>query len=358
MASRRSGPVLAVLGAVLMLGLAAPPGASTPTVGAPSGGSLGVRLSEVPADTQDDPRARLYLIDHLAPGTTITRRIEVSNSGQGTLPVRLYPAAASVHAGAFQFAPGDTANSLTSWTSLDPAVLDVAGDAAAGATVRIAVPADAAPGEHYAVIWAEPATDSAATPAGVQVRNRVGIRVYLSVGPGGSPEAAFRIEALTAERDDGGHPVVLATVHNTGGRALDLSGTLSLGAGPAGLSAGPFPAQLGTTLAPGETEPVRFTLDPQLPAGPWEAAIELRSGLVQETATATITFPAAGAAPPVPTNGGAGWTPWLATGMLLVTVVIAAARRRRHRRAEADAGHASGVTAHRLPRTGSPRPRT
>ena len=47
--------------------------------------------------------------------------------------------------------------------------------------------------------------------------------------------------------------MVLATVHNTGGRALDMNGTLQLPAGPGGLSAGPFPANLGVTLAIGDT---------------------------------------------------------------------------------------------------------
>jgi len=49
---------------------------------------------------------------------------------------------------------------------------------------------------------------------------------------------------------------VRASVHNTGGRALDMNGTLQLLAGPGGLSAGPFPATLGTTPAIGDTEPV------------------------------------------------------------------------------------------------------
>ncbi|MEU6432166.1 hypothetical protein ABZ860_40205 [Microbispora sp. NPDC046973] len=55
------------------------------------------------------------------------------------------------------------------------------------------------------------------------------------------------------ERDATGHPVLAAQVRNTGGRALDLSGSLSLSEGPGGLRAGPYPAVLGVTLRPGET---------------------------------------------------------------------------------------------------------
>ena len=75
----------------------------------------------------------------------------------------------------------------------------------------------------------------ATTPAtgdGITQVNRVGIRLYLSIGPGGPPAANFTIGSVTAKRTRDGHPMVLATVHNTGGRALDMNGTLRLREGP------------------------------------------------------------------------------------------------------------------------------
>jgi hypothetical protein len=162
------------------------------------------------------------------------------------------------------------------------------------ATVSITVPRDAAPGERYGVVWAEVRSAPTADAGLVQV-SRVGIRLYISVGPGGPPAADFTIESLTAERTSDGRPLVRATVHNTGGRALDMYGTLRLSSGPGGLSAGPFPVTLGITLAIGETERVTTALDPQLPAGPWDARITLHSGLVERTARGTITFPVSGA---------------------------------------------------------------
>ena len=122
--------------------------------------------------------------------------------------------------------------------------------------MTITVPSDAAPGEQYGVVWAEARSAPVAGGGVIQV-SRVGIRLYVSVGPGGAPAADFTIDSLTANRSADGQPTVLATVHNTGGRALDMSGTLQLLAGPGGLSAGPFPATLGTTLAIGDTEPSR-----------------------------------------------------------------------------------------------------
>lgn len=165
--------------------------------------------------------------------------------------------------------------------------------------------------------------------------SRVGIRLYLSVGPGGAPPANFTVDSLTAERTADGRPSVRASVHNSGGRALDMFGTLELSAGPGGLSAGPFPASLGTTVAIGATESVTIILDKQVPAGPWEAGITLYSGLLERRVQATITFPDAGSALPAETKSTeSGWL-YLAGALLVVLLATAAwlqLRRSRRRR--------------------------
>jgi hypothetical protein len=91
------------------------------------------------------------------------------------------------------------------------------------------------------------------TPGGLTQVSRVGIRLYLSIGPGGAPASNFDIVSMTADRDSTNSAMVQASIHNTGGRALDLSGALALSDGPGGLSAGPFPITLGTTLGIGQT---------------------------------------------------------------------------------------------------------
>jgi hypothetical protein len=121
--------------------------------------------------------------------------------------------------------------------------------------------------------------------------NRVGIRVYLDIGPGGDPPSDFRIAQLTPGRTEDGMPVVKATVNNTGERALDLGGRMWLSDGPGGLNAGPFPAQVGTTLAPGDSAPVMVMLDNRLPDGPWKVKLMLESGRVHHTVTGTLAFP-------------------------------------------------------------------
>ena len=149
---------------------------------------------------------------------------------------------------------------------------------------------------------------------------------YLSVGPGGPPAANFTIDSVTAERTRDGRPMVLATVHNTGGRALDMNGTLRLRDGPGALNAGPFPADLGVSLAIDDTETVRFVLDNRLPAGPWHAQINLRSGLLSRNAAATITFPGPETSTSWPRLVIIGLLALI--GMLLLITALLIARRR------------------------------
>ncbi|MEP7054330.1 MAG: peptidase [Actinomycetota bacterium] len=310
---------LAVLGA-------APAAAAVPSTEAdtPTAGSIGVRLLDVPSASTDDPRARLYIVDHLAPGTTIVRRIEITNTTTAIAHVAAYASAATIERATFLGSAGHRANDLSNWTSVTPAAPDIPAGGHAVATVTIRVPHDAAPGEQYAVVWAE--ARSPIDTGGVIQVNRVGIRLYVSVGPGGPPAADFVIDSLTARRAADSTPSVLATVRNLGGRALDMNGTLQLLAGPGGLRAGPFPAALGSTLGIGATEQVAISLDPRLPDGPWDARVVLRSGLVERTARATLTFPSSGAAPAVavlPTDAG-NRPPAAVFGLALLLLLAAA----------------------------------
>jgi hypothetical protein len=137
--------------------------------------------------------------------------------------------------------------------------------------------------------------------SGVAVASRVGIRVYLDVGGPRPPKSDFVVDTLQASRRADGTAVVTAQVHNTGARALDMRGSLSMRDGPDGLSAGPYPATLGTTLAPGQTEPVTVLLGKSIRGGPWTARLTLTSGLLERRVEGKLTFPeaAGSSAPPV-----------------------------------------------------------
>jgi len=260
---------------------------------APEPGGVGVQLLDIPAATQNDPRARVYIVDRLAPGVEIQRRILVQNNSDSVQSVRIYPGAATIEDGSFVGGNDPAVNELTTWTVVDQPQLELLAGEAVDVMVTITVPQDAPEGEQYAVVWAE-VRSAPAEGTNIVQASRVGIRIYLSVGPGNGAPADFSISSLTAGRDAHGSPTVTTLVTNTGGRAVDITGELTLAEGPVGLSAGPFPLQQSTTIEPGDHQNVVFTLDAELPNGPWDAQLKLKSGLVEREAVATISFPDAG----------------------------------------------------------------
>jgi hypothetical protein len=255
-------------------------------------GGVGIRLVDVPAHSRTTPLARVYIVDQVAPGTTIRRRVEISNSTQYALPVQVYSAAAGLSHGRFAFAPGHRHNDISDWTSVSRQVLQLPPGARAFETVTVNVPRSATSGERYAVVWAQISAAGSAS-GGVRLVNRVGVRMYLSIGPGGALRTNFTIDSLTASRSRIGEPLVTAMIRNNGRRTIEIGGNLTLSKGPGGLRVGPLPATLTTALAPGDTRPLTVRLDKRLPRGPWRAQMRLRSGLIHRGAVARITFPRA-----------------------------------------------------------------
>ncbi|MFD9125005.1 peptidase [Kitasatospora sp. NPDC059571] len=332
-------------------GAAADPGQPPPS----TGGSIGLRLLDAPRGREADPRAHMYIVDHLAPGAVIHRRLQVTNTSDTDQRVDLYAGSAEIDNGTFTAEPDLTPNELTTWVSVDdcatqeaasaapggcgtprkdgaggpptprPLVRHVPAHGAAVVEVSVRVPPKASAGERYAVVWAQVA--GPADQAGnVRVVNRVGVRLYLDVGPGGEPPSDFRIGEVTPARAPDGTPEVVAVVRNTGARALDMTGSVSMTEGPGSLSAGPFSVNLGTTLGIGSAGRVTVLLDRQLPAGPWKVRLTLASGLVRHTVTATLTFPvgsAAGAPVTPDAADSASMTPGVPAVALAVVVVVA-----------------------------------
>jgi hypothetical protein len=262
---------------------------AAPTRPTADSGSIGIRIVDVPPDSsRNDPLALSYIVNRLAPGKTIQRQLEVSNSTRSTVAVAVYPAAAGLRQGEFVFGPNHGKNELAGWTSVSRDVVRLQPDTRASETVTIRVPKDAAAGEHYAVIWAEVSTSGS---GGVKLANRVGIRMYLSVGAGGVPPSNFVIGPLLAKRSASGQSLVVARIHNTGTRTIAVSGNLTLSNGPGGVRAGPFAAKLVLPLTPGSTRAVTVRLDKLLPRGPWRARLRLKTRLIQRVAVATLSFP-------------------------------------------------------------------
>src|SRR3984885_12138389 len=279
----------------------------------PGPARFGIRLVDIPVDEANNPRAYRYIIDHLHPGTTIRRRVQIANLSSSAARITVYPDAAVIRAGYFVGDVGETPSALTTWITMSRPSVTLGPNARAMVTVTIKVPRTASPGNLYGVIWAQE-TGLGKTGNGVNVIevNRIGIRIYLSVGPAGPPPVNFDFTSITGTRSARGQMVVQAEVHNTGGQAVDVSGYLKLTGGPGGLSAGPY-QEPGVTLAPGQSEPIRVFLGKQLPDGPWRALIVLPSGITQRSAEATIDFSPTGSA-----NRG-----YLIGGAILVLVLLA-----------------------------------
>jgi len=289
---------------------------------APSPENVGIRLTEVTEALANDPRARLYIIDQVTPGTRFSRTIEIQNDASVSNVIEVYPAGAAIVDGAFVGSEGAAPNELSTWVAVSTPSVSLRSRKVSNVVATIAVPADASAGERYAVIWAQVKTTN--KTAGLTTINRVGIRIYLSVGAGGGLASSFEIKALVAGREADGEAFVKALVTNTGGRALDISGELSLTDGPGGSSVGPFVVTLGTTMAIGASQNVSIKLPRALPAGPWLASLTLHSGLLNETASATIKFPDVGSNAPVPATGqGTPLLVWVLPAIIAALLIAA-----------------------------------
>ncbi|GAA3428115.1 hypothetical protein GCM10018953_52980 [Streptosporangium nondiastaticum] len=282
----------ALLALAVSGGLGAAAAAATDPPRPQAKGAIGIVLLEAPENRMDDPRARIFIVDHVNPGTTFSRRLQITNSSPRRQRVKLYAAAADIRQGRFTFAPGRTQNELTSWIKLNRPAVDVPPHGSSQVTATVRVPEPATKGEQYGVIWAQVSTGRPNARRNIALVNRVGIRVYLDVGPEGEPPSQFRIGEVVPHRLDDGRPSIAATVRNTGERAIDLSGQLTLSDGPSGIRAGPYQVPPGTTLAPDQTGRVTIPLGDRLPDGPWKFQLTLRSGRITHTVSGSLAFPA------------------------------------------------------------------
>jgi hypothetical protein len=308
---------------------------SSPSVAPGPPGSFGVRLVDVPVSEADNPRALRYIIDYLPTGTVIHRRILIQNNESRTARFTVYADAADITGGQFVGYAGATRNELTDWVNVQHPTVTLAAGASVMDMVTIRVPLGATRGEHYGVIWVQQTAQARGRDgeSGVIEVSRVGVRLYVAVGSGGAPPSSFDITSVTGHLTDTHQPIIVAHVNNTGGRAIDLNGSVRLTDGPGGTSSGPFPAQRTVTLAPGQSWNVTFAAPKSLPEGSWQATVTLASGLTKATAMTTVQLSAI-----VATRAALSATHWIwpALGALVLAFVVALGwytRQRRRRQA-------------------------
>lgn len=287
-------------------------------------GSLSLALDDPPVD-EADPRSAYYVVDHVAPGGRIERAIALGNSSDRDVEVALYIGDAEVADGRFAPADGRGTAELAEWTSFEPERVDVARGDETTATLTIDVPDEARPGERYGVAWAELPASGEAT----RVVNRVGIRVYLSIGDGERPAIEAAATTITATRlDDGGSRLSIALTNN-GGRAAELAGRVELTR--AGRSEPVvLPLDGAVALAPGEEAALATGPSDDVTDGEWDATVALHVNGVEQLARGTVEVPGELGAEGEPADltrfertSASGTGPWPIVAVALVALVLA-----------------------------------
>lgn len=94
------------LALLTVLAVMAPGAGAVADSAPPAPGVIGVRLLDAPVSRADDPRALIYIVDHLNPGAVIHRRIQISNTTPDRASVSVYEAAAQIVNGNLEMTGG------------------------------------------------------------------------------------------------------------------------------------------------------------------------------------------------------------------------------------------------------------
>src|ERR1700754_4532684 len=90
----------------------------SPPAAAAEDQQVGIRLLEAPMARREDPRAHMYIVDHLNPRAQNSRRFEVLNKTDRAREFDIYAGSASLEENEFVFGEDHDGNELTSWTKL------------------------------------------------------------------------------------------------------------------------------------------------------------------------------------------------------------------------------------------------
>jgi hypothetical protein len=230
-------------------------------------------------------RERSYVVRTVAPGTGFDDRLEARNLTDGPLDLVVEPVDAAVTPDG-SFAPGTTTTAEGGWLRVTPDRVRVPARGSVRVALRVDVPADAAPGDHIAAVVVRKA--DAPNGSGVQLVNRVGVRVYLTVTPPAAPgpKRAFELRALrwTGDRN------FEADVANVGDLLVEPLGTLTI-------ARGDFTTTVDVpvlgTVPPRAVTPLPVRTTGKLEPGTYEARLRLRlvQGGGEQEQRVTFTVP-------------------------------------------------------------------
>lgn len=292
--------LLAALGTALIISATA--AAAVPLAAEDEAAPASESEWSIQPSTSTGPDGRARYDYAVAPGTTITDWVSISNYSDHPLTFRVHAAdgITEYETGNFTLIEPDQASTdLGAWTSVDSgaAVCADSDDQAEKDCARslgvmvtipagqradlpftITVPADATPGDHAAGVVAAVESDGAAETSQVNLAQRVGSRIYLRVD--GQLKPGVAIKGDVASYDGRLNPTVPGStevgfdVENTGNSRISVESVVTV-SGPFGLDLGTVKPDPVRNLLPGQTAHVVVDVPDAWPTGLQFASIEL-----------------------------------------------------------------------------------
>ncbi|MBW4701733.1 WxL protein peptidoglycan domain-containing protein [Micromonospora sp. RL09-050-HVF-A] len=273
-------------------------------------GETGAARWAVQPSSAKGPTGRNYFIYDLAPGSTLTDHVGITNLGDRPVTFDVYGTDAYTSTdGAFALLPADRpATDVGSWIRVDRREWTIPAGKRVDIPFRLTVPANATPGDHTGgVIGAVARVRTTADGQRVLVDQRLAARVYLRVN--GPVRPAVTVEAVDVSYANpvnpfaGGDLVVRYRLRNDGNVRLGGSATVTVRAPFGREQARTSPTDL-PELLPGAT----FTVTERITGVP---PLLRLTAEVDIAATSTDT-----ALPPVVRTAGVWAAPWLLLALL------------------------------------------
>jgi hypothetical protein len=270
----------------------------------------------------------------MAPGSTYSDSVAVSNLGAGELTLNIYPAdGATTPQGTFTAQPAsEAAKDAATWITTEFSEITVPPGEAVAVPFDIVVPADAVPGDHAAAIIASRLVEGLdENGARIAVDQRVGARVYLRVSGDMEPGLTvsdFQVDYGAPLFPFGNEPATATfTVTNSGNITVAADAVLSA-TGPFGLHLGKGNSLAYEMLLPGASVTGELELKGVYPLGPISFELSAEGTPLSEFASVTV--------PPGVGKVRIMAIPWLAASVLVLLLGLWIWRRivwRRRKRA-------------------------
>ena len=213
-----------------------------------------ITWSVEPTRTPDGVRRSFeYAVD---PGTQIVDSMVITNSGETSAEFLIYATDAinELETGAFGLLEREAEpTDAGAWITMASDALTIEPGTQAIVPFNLLVPSDATPGEHVAGVIAAVITSGSSDGAAVELEQRVGARVYLTVS--GAIEAGVEIEGLTSGFNPEFNPFAPGnidlsyTLRNSGNLRVDVAQTITVN-GPFGIQIAQLTPEPVTELLP------------------------------------------------------------------------------------------------------------